>query len=92
MERVRTTPGVRLVICDLSNSSYVDVAGTRILARLYEELRVMQIQLRIVEGHAEQRDILRAEGIDKLVGPINHRESLAATVAEFLGGNPVKTS
>jgi MFS superfamily sulfate permease-like transporter len=34
--RVRETTGLRLVICDLSNTPYVDVAGARMLARLYD--------------------------------------------------------
>jgi SulP family sulfate permease len=85
LQRVRAAPGLRLVICDLSNSAYVDVAGTRMLARLHEELQVLGVELRIVEAHAKQRDILRAEGLDKLVGPIHHRASLSDAVADFLG-------
>jgi sulfate permease, SulP family len=85
LERVRATPGLRLVICDLSNSAYVDVAGSRMLTRLHEELKTLSIELRIVEAHAKQRDLLRAEGLDKLVGPIHHGSALADAVAEFLG-------
>jgi high affinity sulfate transporter 1 len=93
LERVRATPAVlRLVICDLSNSAYVDVAGTRMLVRLHDELKAIGIELRIVEAHARQRDLLRAEGLDKLVGPIHRRASLADAVAEFLGNREVKTS
>jgi SulP family sulfate permease len=88
LQQVRSTPGLRLVICDLSNSTYVDVAGARVLARLHDELVKMGVQLRIVEAHATQRDILRAAGLDKLVGPIHHRVSLADTVSEFLGKQP----
>lgn len=93
LDRVRETPtGLRLVICDLSNTSYVDVAGARMLARLYEELKTLGIGMRIVEAHATQRDILRAEGLDKLVGAIQRRDSLADAVDEFVGNNPAKRS
>jgi SulP family sulfate permease len=85
LQRVReSAPGLRLVICDLSNSAYVDLAGARMLKRLHVEVETLGVELRIVEAHAEQRDILRAEGLDKLVGAIDRRASLADTVTEFL--------
>jgi len=53
LQRVRDTPtGLRLVICDLSNSPYVDLAGARLLARLHDELKAMNIELLVVEAHA----------------------------------------
>jgi sulfate permease, SulP family len=78
-------PGLKVVICDLSNAAYMDLAGARMLVRLYEELQGMQVKLRIVEAHAELRDILRAEGLDKRVGPIERRESLVDVVEMYLG-------
>ena len=84
LERARQIgPGLRLVICDLSNSPYVDVAGARMLARLYEDLKARNIGLRVVEAHATERDILRAEGLDHLVGPIERKTSLNDALAEF---------
>ena len=78
LERVRLqSGGLTLVACDLSNSPYVDLAGARMLARLHDELQGLAINLRVVEAHAEERDILRAEGLEKLVGPIDRRMSLA---------------
>jgi SulP family sulfate permease len=84
LQRVRdTAPGLKLVICDLSNSPYVDLAGARMLARLHDELEALKIELLVVEAHATERDILRAEGLEKLVGPIDRHISLADAVAEF---------
>ena len=80
--------GLRLVICDLSNTPYIDVAGTRMLERLHDDLKASAIELRLVEAHAKQRDILRAEGLDKLVGPIHRRASLSDTVTDFLEKTP----
>jgi high affinity sulfate transporter 1 len=74
--------GLRLVICDLSNSPYVDLAGTRMLARLHDELKTLGMGLRIVEAHATERDILRAEGLEHLVGHIDRQTSLADALAE----------
>lgn len=89
LARVRNSgPGLRLVIGDLSNSPYVDLAGARLLARLSDELKAQSIGLRIVEAHATERDILRAEGLEHLVGPIERRTSLNDALAEFSSASP----
>lgn len=87
-QRVRDAPaGLRLVICDLSNSPYVDIAGARMLRRLDDELKTHQVALRIVEAHGTQRDILRAEGLEERVGPI-HRDVLLMDVLVELNRKP----
>jgi sulfate permease, SulP family len=84
LQRVRDSgAGLQLVICDLSNSPYVDLAGAHMLARLYDELKAQGIGLRIVEAHATERDILRAEGLEHLVGHIDRQTSLTDALAEF---------
>ena len=91
LERVRRQPdGLHVVVCDLSNTPYLDVAGTRMLARLYDELKTMGMELLVVEAHATERDILRAEGLDKLVGPIHRETSLADALADLKRENPQK--
>jgi SulP family sulfate permease len=75
--------GLRMVICDLSNAAYVDVAGARMLSRLYEELKPLHIGLRIVGAHASERDILRAERLDEVAGPIHRDISVADACAEL---------
>ena len=92
LERVRSQlDGLHVVVCDLSNSPYLDLAGTRMLARLFDELKTMNIELLVVEAHATERDILRAEGLDKLVGPIHRETSLADALADLKKENPQKT-
>jgi SulP family sulfate permease len=89
LQRVRDTgPGLRLVICDLSNSTCVDLAGARMLARLCDELKPPGVGLRLVEAHATERDILRAEGLEHLVGPIDRQTSVADALAEFNRTSP----
>jgi high affinity sulfate transporter 1 len=84
LQRVRDLPpGLKLVICDLSNASYVDLAGARMLAHLSDELKAQGVGLRIVEAHATERDILRAEGLEKMAGPLHRDVLLADAVAEF---------
>jgi SulP family sulfate permease len=82
-QRLRATPAVRLVICDLSNSPLVDVAGARMLAALYEELAKRDVHFRIVEAHAKNRDLLRAEGLEQHVGYFGRHISIDQAIAEF---------
>ena len=60
--RTRRRPS-DLVICDLSTSPYVDIAGARMLTKLAAELAARGTALRLTEAHASVRDILRAEGL-----------------------------
>ncbi|HSE41813.1 MAG TPA: SulP family inorganic anion transporter [Acidobacteriota bacterium] len=66
----------KLVICDLSNSPRVDLAGARALAKLSDELKGKGISLRLAETRASVRDILRAEHLEERVGTINRRVSV----------------
>lgn len=78
LARVATTKEpVHRVICDLSTSPLVDLAGARMLLQLHKELRKQGITLQVVEAHATVRDILRAEGVDRVMGPIDRHFTLA---------------
>lgn len=76
--RVCAFAELRRVVCDLSNTPYVDIAGARMLGRLQRELQTADIDFRIVEAHGPVRDLLRAEGLESLVGTITRHASLAA--------------
>ena len=74
---------VRLVVCDLSTSPYIDVAGARMLAQLDQQLRREGISFRVAEAHASVRDILRTTGVDQSIGGVNRLISVADIVQEF---------
>jgi SulP family sulfate permease len=76
--------GIRLVVCDLSTSPYVDLAGARMLELLSEELAKRNVTLRVTDAHAAVRDLLRAQGVDEKVGGINRFASVADVVDHFL--------
>jgi sulfate permease, SulP family len=69
-------PNIRLMICDLSASPYIDLAGSRMLNELYSELNARGIILRIVGAHGSVRDLLRADGIEVKVGGLNRSMTL----------------
>jgi high affinity sulfate transporter 1 len=74
---------VRLVICDLSTSPKVDMAGARMFLALHAELAKRGIAFRLVEAHAAVRDILRVEGVEEKVGRIDRFTSLAHAIDDF---------
>jgi high affinity sulfate transporter 1 len=82
-ERIHVTPGLRLVVCDLSDAPFVDVAGARMLAGLHAELGKRQVLLRIVEAHAKVRDLLRAEGLEERVGYLGRHMSVDQAITEL---------
>jgi high affinity sulfate transporter 1 len=81
LERVRVeSSGVRAVVCDLSSSPYVDLAGARMLASLGDELGKDRIALCVAEARATVRDLLRAEGLEAKVGRIDRFTSVADAI------------
>lgn len=60
---LRSSPGVRLVACDLSASPYIDLAGARMLHDLHDELALRHVAFCIVGAHGQLRDLLLAEGL-----------------------------
>ena len=76
----------KLVVCDLSTSPIVDLAGARMLAVLHAELQAAGIRLRLVSAHSAVRDILRAEGLEERIGYFGRRISVADVIDELQRG------
>jgi MFS superfamily sulfate permease-like transporter len=77
------SPDTRLVVCDLSASSCVDLTGLRMLHELHGEFAARDIALRIVGAHGWARDLLRADGMDQKIGGLDRPVSLN----DLLGGD-----
>ena len=67
---------IRMVICDLSASPYIDLAGSQMLHQLHGELAERGISLRIVGAHGQLRDLLRADGVGEKVGGLGRHMTL----------------
>lgn len=80
--KVSAATSLRLVVCDLSNSPFVDVAGARMLSALQKDLASRGVPLRLVEAHARNRDLLRAEGLEEHVGYLGRHLSVDQVIAE----------
>ncbi len=79
----RESVPVRLVVCDLSTSPYIDAAGAGMLEQIEEDLKREGIQFRVAEAHAEVREILRATGISESLGGVSRHTALAEIVEDF---------
>ena len=58
---------IRTVICDLSASPRMDLAGVRMLAALQEELGRRGVDLVVTNAHGRVRDLMRAEGLEQRI-------------------------
>jgi high affinity sulfate transporter 1 len=83
LDRLRAAgpSAIRLVVCDLSASPYIDLAGSRMLHELHGELAGHGIGLRIVGAHGWVRDLLRADGVGEKAGGLDR----VATLDRLLG-------
>lgn len=73
---------IRLVICDLSASPYLDLAGSRMLEDLHTELTGRGIALRIVGARGSVRDLLRGVGVDERVGGVERTVTLDSVLRD----------
>jgi SulP family sulfate permease len=84
LDRARADASIRLVICDLSNTPHVDVAGARMIARLHDELAAANVDFKLVEAHGPVREILRWEELESRVGTITRHGTLADLIPHSL--------
>jgi len=76
---------LKVVIFDLSTSATIDSSGARLIKRLYLNLKDKNILFKVVEAHAEVRDILRREKIEHLLGHVSRRDTLHDAVINAIG-------
>lgn len=76
LNRLNTVRDIRSVVCDLSASPYLDLAGARMLHALNDDLAARGITLRILGAHGWVRDLLRAEGLEDKVGKFDRTMTL----------------
>jgi high affinity sulfate transporter 1 len=74
--RLSGESNTRMVVCDLSASPHIDLAGSRMLHSLHEELTARGIALRVIGARGRVRDLLRADGIDQKVGELDRTLTL----------------
>jgi high affinity sulfate transporter 1 len=63
LARVGATPDVKAVVCGLSSSPFIDLAGAKMLHDLHGELASRGIAFHIVGARGQVRDVLQADGL-----------------------------
>jgi MFS superfamily sulfate permease-like transporter len=71
---------LRLVVFDLAAVPLVDLAGARLLATLRDELGARGARLLLAEARRSVRESLRRAGVDRDLGPLDRRRSIAELV------------
>jgi sulfate permease, SulP family len=77
-----SSDALQLVICDLSASPHLDLAGCRMLHDLHGELSARGVALRIVGARGAVRDLLRADGLAEKTGAIDRHVTLEGLLEE----------
>jgi SulP family sulfate permease len=68
LAKVRVAPDIKIVVCGLSSSPFIDLAGAKMLHHLHE-LTSRGIALQIVGARGQIRDILQADGLAEPTAP-----------------------
>lgn len=63
LAKVNASRGVKLVVCGLSSSPFIDLAGAKMLHDLHDELASCSIAFQIVGARGQVRDVLQADGL-----------------------------
>jgi high affinity sulfate transporter 1 len=82
LDALAASSELRLVICDLSASPYIDLAGAHMLHDLHDELASRKVALCIVGAHAQLRDLLHAEGLAEKTDSIQWLRSLDSVLGD----------
>lgn len=77
---IEESPGLNLLVLDLSAAPYVDVAGSKMLLNVAASLKKEGKQIRIVNALSNVRETLRKQGLEDMTGHI----SRSATIVEML--------
>lgn len=63
LAKVNAARDIKLVVCGLSSSPFIDLAGARMLHDLHDELASRGITFQIVGARGQVRDVLQADGL-----------------------------
>ncbi|WSH69536.1 SulP family inorganic anion transporter (plasmid) [Rhizobium ruizarguesonis] len=78
---------LKLVVCDLSASPVLDLAGSGMLHKLHAELAKQKVPLRVVGARGRTRDLLQADNLEEKLGGVQGR-SLDDLLKSFGAANP----
>jgi high affinity sulfate transporter 1 len=82
MSKVAAVPGTKLVVCGLSSSPFIDLAGAKMLHDLHGELATHGIAFQIVGARGQVRDVLQADGLADKTDSANWTRRMDSLLAD----------
>ena len=86
LAKVDATPGTRLVVCGLSSSPFIDLAGAGMLNDLHGELASRGIAFQIVGARGQVRDVLQADGLAEKTDSANWTRRMDSVLGDLRAG------
>jgi len=86
MARVHAAPDIKLVVCGLSSSPFIDLAGAKMLHDLHGELASRGIAFQIVGARGQVRDVLQADGLAEKTDSANWTRRMDSLLGDLKAG------
>jgi SulP family sulfate permease len=87
LARLRRSADIKLVACDLSASPFIDLAGSKMLHDLHDELAARRIAFCIVGAHGQLRDLLQSDGLAEKTDSADWIRTLDSVLDESKAGS-----
>jgi SulP family sulfate permease len=85
LARIDTAPDAKLVVCGLSSSPFIDLAGAKMLHDLHGELTSRGIAFQIVGARGQVRDVLQADGLAEKTDSANWTRRMDGLLGDLTG-------
>lgn len=86
MAKVDAAPQTKIVVCGLSSSPFIDLAGVKMLGDLHGELASRGIAFQIVGARAQVRDVLQADGMADKTDSANWTRRMDSLLGDLKAG------
>jgi sulfate permease, SulP family len=86
LEKVHANPDTRFVVCGLSSSPFIDLAGAKMLHDLHGELSSRGIAFHIVGVRGQVRDVLQADGLADKTDSANWTRRMDSVLGDLNAG------
>jgi sulfate permease, SulP family len=83
LAKVDAAPDIRIVVCGLSSSPFIDLAGAKMLHDLHGELASRSIVFHIVGARGQVRDVLQADGLAEKTDSANWTRRMDSVLGDL---------
>lgn len=85
LAKVDAALNTRIVVCGLSSSPFIDLAGAKMLHDLHSELASRGIAFQIVGARGQVRDVLQADGLAEKIDSANWTRRMDSLLGDLRG-------